>query len=80
MFSRCFEDVCRIFPGCFQDALMGVVGLVEFDDFFQMKVRALMIFFSYLYFERRELGLEVMWMSSKSYSSSFIFLASSLNV
>ena len=23
--SRCFQDVCRIFPGCFQDALMGLI-------------------------------------------------------
>ena len=32
MFSRCSQDVCRIFPGCFQDAPMGLVGLVELDD------------------------------------------------
>ena len=35
MFSRCSQDVCRIFPGCFQDALVtqvGLVCLVEFDD------------------------------------------------
>ena len=29
MFLRCFQDVCRIFTGCFQDALMGLIGLVE---------------------------------------------------
>ena len=32
MFSRCSLDVLRIVPGCFQDAPMGPVGLVEFDD------------------------------------------------
>ena len=32
MFSRCSQDVCRIFPGCFQNAPMGLVGLMEFDD------------------------------------------------
>ena len=32
---RCSQDVCRIFPGCFQDAPMGLVGLVEFDDHFK---------------------------------------------
>ena len=32
MFSRCSQDICRIFPGFFQDAPMGHVGLVEFDD------------------------------------------------
>ena len=32
MFSRCSQDVCRIFPGCFQDAPMGLVGLMQFDD------------------------------------------------
>ena len=37
MFSRCSQDVCRIFPGCFQDAPMGLVGLVEFDDHFKWK-------------------------------------------
>ena len=31
MFSRCSRDVCRIFPGCFQDAPMGLVGLVGFQ-------------------------------------------------
>ena len=31
MFSRYSQDVCRIFPGCFQDASMGLVGLVEFQ-------------------------------------------------
>ena len=35
MFSRCFQDVCRIFPGCFQDTLIGLIGLVEFDDRFK---------------------------------------------
>ena len=35
MFSRCFQDVCMIFPGCFQDALMGLIGRVEFDDYFK---------------------------------------------
>ena len=39
MFSRCSLDVLRmferIFPGCFQDAPMGLVGLVEFDDNFK---------------------------------------------
>ena len=35
MLSRCSKDVCSIFPGCFQDALMGIVGLVEFDDHFK---------------------------------------------
>ena len=38
MFSRCLlaaQDVCRIFPGCFQDAPMGLVDLVEFDDHFK---------------------------------------------
>ena len=35
MSSRCSQDVCRIFPGCFQDApIIGLVGLVEFDDHF----------------------------------------------
>ena len=38
MFSRCSLDVLRmferIFPGCFQDAPMGL-GLVEFDDYFK---------------------------------------------
>ena len=37
MFFRCFQGVCRIFPGCFQDAPMGLVGLVEFDDHFKWK-------------------------------------------
>ena len=37
MFSRCSQDVCRIFPGCLQDAPMGLVGLVEFDDNFKWK-------------------------------------------
>ena len=36
MSSWCFLNVlrtfCRIFPGCFQDAPMGLVDLVEFDD------------------------------------------------
>ena len=35
MFSRCSQEVFRIFPGCFQDAPMGLVGLVEFDDHFK---------------------------------------------
>ena len=35
MFSRCSQDICRIFPGCFHDALMGVVGLVDFDEHFK---------------------------------------------
>ena len=39
MFSRCSLDVPRMFaeffPGCFQDAPMGLVGLVEFDDHFK---------------------------------------------
>ena len=26
MFSRCFQDVCRIFPGCFLDATRGLRG------------------------------------------------------
>ena len=26
MFSRCFQNVCKIFPGCFQDAPIGLVG------------------------------------------------------
>ena len=34
MFSRCSLDVPRIFAGCFQDAPIGLVGLVEFDDHF----------------------------------------------
>ena len=37
MFSRCSQDICRIFPGCFHDALMGLVGLVDFDDHFKWK-------------------------------------------
>ena len=37
MFSRCSQDVCRDFPGCFQDAPMGLIGLVEFDDHFKWK-------------------------------------------
>ena len=37
MFSRCSHGVCRIFPGCFQDASMVLVGLVEFDDHFKWK-------------------------------------------
>ena len=32
MSSRCSQDVCRTFPECFQDAPMGLVGLVELDD------------------------------------------------
>ena len=35
MFSIGSQDVCRIFPGCFQDAPMGLLGLVEFDDHFK---------------------------------------------
>jgi len=35
MFAGFFQDVSRIFPGCFQDALMGLIGLVEFDDHFK---------------------------------------------
>ena len=35
MFSDDVQYVCRIFPGCFQDAPMGLVGLVEFDDHFK---------------------------------------------
>ena len=34
MFSGCSQDVCRIFPGCSQEAPMGLVSLVEFDDHF----------------------------------------------
>ena len=33
MFSGCLQD----FPGCFQDAPMGLVGLVEFADHFKWK-------------------------------------------
>ena len=32
VFSRCSLDVLRMFAGFFQDALMGLVDLVEFDD------------------------------------------------
>ena len=32
MFSRCSQDVCKICPGYFQDAPMGLVDLVKFDD------------------------------------------------
>ena len=35
MFSRCSLYVLRIFAGFFQDAQMGLVGLVEFDDHFK---------------------------------------------
>ena len=35
MLSRCFQDICWIFPGCSQDAPIGLVGLVEFDDHFK---------------------------------------------
>ena len=38
MFSRCSQDICRIFPGCFHDALMGLVGLVDFDDHFNERM------------------------------------------
>ena len=37
MFSRCSLDVLRMFAGFFQDTLMGLVGLVEFDDHFKLK-------------------------------------------
>ena len=37
MFSRCSLDVLRIFPGCFQDAPMGLVGLVVFVDHLKWK-------------------------------------------
>ena len=35
MLSRCSQDVWMIFLGCFQNAPMGLVGLVEFDDHFK---------------------------------------------
>ena len=39
MFSRCSLDVPRMFEGLFknffQDAPMGLMGLVEFDDHFK---------------------------------------------
>ena len=35
MFSRSSLDLLRIFPGCFHNAPMGLVGLVEFDDHFK---------------------------------------------
>ena len=43
MFSGCSQDVCRIFLRCFQDALMGLMGLVEFDDHFKWKYGLIMI-------------------------------------
>ena len=35
VFFRCSLDVSRMFAGFFQDAPMGLVGLVEFDDHFK---------------------------------------------
>ena len=35
MFSRCSLDVARMIAGFFQDALMGLIALVEFDDNFK---------------------------------------------
>ena len=35
MFFRCSQEIFRTFPGCFQDALIRLVGLLEFDDHFK---------------------------------------------
>ena len=36
-FRVCSLDVSRMFAGFFQDALIGLIGLVEFDDHFKIK-------------------------------------------